>query len=384
MNSLSLDTKAVGFKRRGVQAIMLHVMAALTPGIILYALLIDSRLIVNLIVASFFAIAFESLFIYLRKRPVLPALSDGSIVLAAVLLVLCIPQSLPTWQLVFGVFTLCVLGKHIFGGLGHNPFNPAMVAYAVLIVSFPLTMTQWSSEQGFLDQAKTLPQNASTAVAIDYDGISSATPLDRLATIKRLEKPSTISESSNNGEAGTSNTQPAQENSVADSTNAASAIDSAASVNSTELIMQSDWFWLSVCWLIGGFYLLLLRIVSWHIPITMLGTIWLIYAVYGGLSSAHTLNPTTALFSGAIMLGAFFIATDPVSGATSRYGRIVYAFGIGVFTFFIREFSDYPEGVAFAVLLMNTCVPLIDHAFTRKQPQAFQPGPAPENNERSP
>ena len=347
MSHLSLDTTAIGHKRSSVRSIMLQVVLALLPGIIFYALFIDSRVILNLLIASACALLFEAVFVRLRNRSVLRAIGDGSIILAALLLVLSVPQSLPTWQLVFGVLAMCALGKHMFGGLGHNPFNPAMVAYAVLIVSFPLTMIQWSSDHGWLDSGTPTITVQKETSDTTYDAISRATPLDRLATEKRLSE---IRASDSVEQAGVEHQ------------------DTTTALNGTQLIVDSDWFWLNVCWLLGGLYLLYRRVISWHVPVTMLATVWIAYVCFGWLSSSVTLSASSALFSGAILFGAFFIATDPVSGATSRYGRVVYALGIGLLTFFIREFSDYPEGVAFAVLLMNMSVPLIDHAFTRKRP----------------
>ena len=105
--------------------------------------------------------------------------------------------------------------------------------------------------------------------------------------------------------------------------------------------------------------------ISWRIPVAVLGTLWLAYLLYGASASISVIPAHVALLSGAIMLGAFFIATDPVSAATSNPGKLVYGVAIGLVCFVIREFSAYPEGVAFAVLVANMCVPLIDHLFTR-------------------
>lgn len=342
MNGLTLDTAAVAGKRRSVSAIMLHVVVALLPGIALYALLIDSRVLINSLLAAGCAIVFESVLVMLRRRAVLPVLKDASVVLAALLLVLSIPQSLPVWQLILGVFILCTLGKHVFGGLGHNPFNPAMVAYAFLIVSFPLTMTQWTDQQGLLDSANASSTQVnlskrSDQSSVHWDSLSGATPLDRLDTLQRESRQPTGS---------------ADESDV-------------LAVAPAMLIMSSDWVWISVAWLVGGVYLLFMRIISWRIPASLILTLWTLYFCYGLASSTPVLPASIALFSGAIMLGAFFIATDPVSAATSNPGKLVYGAGVGLLCFFIREFSAYPEGIAFAVLLMNMCVPLIDHAFTR-------------------
>ena len=343
MNMLTLDTSALSHSRRSVASIMQQVIIALVPGIMVYTLTIDSRLPGNLLLASIAALIFESVLVKLRGRPILPALKDSSVVLAAILLVLSVPQSLPNWQMVLGVFIMCTLGKHVFGGLGHNPFNPAMVAYAVLIVSFPLTMTQWTTQNGLLDtigQDKSqipIQTTANQETQSVWDGITSATPLDRIRGLQREIR-------------GTSDTD----------------VQNAYAIPG-ELVMNSDWLWLSVSWLSGGLYLLFIRIISWRIPIAFLATLWCLYAVYAPIASIPTLPAMLALFSGAIMLGAFFIATDPVSAATSNPGKIVYAAGIGVLCFIIREYSAYPEGLAFAVLLMNMCVPLIDHAFTRNR-----------------
>ena len=349
MSMMTLDTSAISHPRRSVASIMQHVIAALIPGIVLYTLTIDSRLPGNLLLASIAALVFEAVLVKLRNRSILPALRDSSVVLAAILLVLSVPQGLPNWQLVFGVFILCTLGKHVFGGLGHNPFNPAMVAYAVLIVSFPLSMTQWSTQNGLLDTVGRDNSQTSTQTSTQttenqeshnkWDGVTSATALDRIRGLQRDVRDLSDEEAKN-----------------------ASAIPG-------ELVMSSDWLWLSVSWLLGGLYLLFMRIISWRIPVAFLATLWCLYALYAPIASVPALPATLALFSGAIMLGAFFIATDPVSAATSNPGKLVYAAGIGVLCFIIREFSAYPEGVAFAVLLMNMCVPLIDHAFTRNRVQ---------------
>ena len=333
MNTSTLNTTAVAHQRRSVSLIMLHVLAALLPGIVLYALLIDSRLPGNLVLATLAALFFEAVLVAMRGRPVMSCLKDTSIVVAAVLLVLSVPQSLPAWQLLFGIFILCTLGKHVFGGLGNNPFNPAMVAYAVLIISFPLPMTQWTTELGLLDTYQNLNDNTEVSHPQDWDSISSATPLDRLDTLKRSAQDS-------------------------------QAVD--ADTQST-IVLDSDWIWLSAAWLLGGLYLLFMRIISWHIPISVLGTLWVLYTVYGLGANVPVIPATVALLSGALMLGAFFIATDPVSSATSNPGKLLYGAGIGALCFVIREFSDYPEGFAFAVLLMNICVPLIDHGFTRNR-----------------
>lgn len=324
MSGISLEVQAVKHNRQSVSIVMAHVLIALLPGIIVYALLIDARVLKNIAIAVVIAILCEAAMLALRRRPVIATLKDCSIAVAAALLVLSLPQSLPTWQLIVGIIFMCSLGKHVFGGLGHNPFNPAMLAYAVLIISFPQTMTQWSTELGLLD-----------TVPVSWDAITSATPLERLDT----ELQDSLSEVRN--------------------------VTHINRAFATDVLKQSNWTLLAITWLIGGMYLLAVKVINWRIPVSVLGTLWLAYLAYGSVSASIVIPATMALFTGALVFGAFFIATDPVSCAASNPGKIFYGCGIGLLCFFIREFSHYPEGFAFAVLLMNMCVPLIDHTFVR-------------------
>ena len=344
MKSLSLDTTTLAARQRSVSFIMLQVIIALTPGIVVYALFIDKQILIKLTLAVLCALLFESVLVKLRSRSVAQAIKDLSIVLASVLLALSLPQTLPIWQLIFGVFILCTLGKHVFGGLGHNPFNPAMVAYAVLIISFPQTMTQWNTDLGLFDSS---PQSIISHTDIQAEqttdntnGITRATPLDRLHAESLVYDGENATDESPLTPIITEQTK-------------------------ADKVMDSDWLWLNVAWLLGGIYLLMRRIISWHIPASVLSTAFTMYLVFGLLSSQSFLPAHIAIVSGAIIFGAFFIATDPVSSASSNAGKLVYGIGIGVFCFFIREFSAYPEGMAFGILLMNMMVPLIDHSFRR-------------------
>lgn len=344
--------------------IMLHVLVALLPGIVVYATWLDSRIVPNMIAACLSAVIAEALFLSLRNKALLPILKDGSILVAACLLTLCLPPSLPLWQLVLGVFIMAGLGKHVFGGLGHNPFNPAMVAYAVLLVSFPITMTDWqlSADKSFPADtsvaklanihssngaASRIPDSINTSnpgSLKQWDGLSGATPLDSLRAIRTVQAGSPDKSTRTNSYRSEART----------------------------LVMDSRWVWLSVTWLLGGCYLLALRIISWHTPASVLLTIALFYAATDLVGFA-ALPVTTALLSGAIMFGAFFIATDPVTAPASRRGQLIYGAGIGMLAFFIREYSVYPEGVAFAVLLMNITVPLIDHSLRGKHGNSSTP-----------
>lgn len=327
MSKLVIDKQAVGIATPSTQHIMLLVILALLPGTAAYALLISPIVIVNVAVAIGSALLLEALAVRLRNGRSFHTIQDGSIAVAAFLLALAVPPAMPFWQLLVGVLIMVMLGKHVFGGLGHNPFNPAMVGYAALMVSFPQNMTLWFApgelqnlgvmELIHLKLGATIELNN---VKVAWDGITQATPLEYVRG-QRIQD---------------------------------------ISINSDDIqaqIIRSGWLWINVAFLMGGLFLLIRKVIQWHIPASVIGSFLLLSL----LLSDQAIPLHYAVFSGALILGAFFIATDPVSTASSNRGRIVFGVGVGALTFVIREYGGYPEGIAFAVLLMNLCVPLIDH-----------------------
>ena len=314
MSRITVDVSSVTSKPRSVQWIMLQVSLALIPGTCLYAILISAQVVKNILIAAAAALVCEALCMWLRKRSVTSALSDGSVILAAALLALAVPPTLPSWQLVIGTTVLVLLGKQVFGGLGHNPFNPAMVAYAFLLISFPVTMTTWD-----------LP--GAEHIDVEWSAITMATPLDYMRSIDIT---------------GTTNSIIPTNDQI------------------TNLIFDTPWPIIASGWLLGGIYLISRRIISWHIPSSVLLSIFLLYISQNLLVDEVSLPAFPAIFTGAIIFGAFFIATDPVTAARSKTGQLLFGTGVGILCFFIREYSAYPEGFAFAVLLMNMTVPLID------------------------
>lgn len=330
-----------GMTRPSTSSIMGQVMLALVPGTLVVAHTLGPGVIINLIVLVFTSLACEAAIMLLRQRRIVPVLADGSIVLAAWLLALCLPPSLPISQLVLGAVTMTILGKHVYGGLGQNPFNPAMVGYAVLLISFPKSMTLWFdpdalsalSGHGF----KAFPawwdlKWQPSSLSAQWDSVTQATPLDQLRTFER-------------------------QNSNADLTQVLS-IDAAS-------LPTRPWFEISLAWLVGGLFLLMRGIIRWHIPVAMLLAATLSHFMVGVFSPNATLPVWSALLYGGLMFGAFFIATDPVTAPSSLRARLCYGAGIGVLTVVFRTSSNYPEGVAFAVLLMNAATPLIDRLFVR-------------------
>jgi electron transport complex protein RnfD len=314
-----------------VRKLMLHVIVALVPGTVAYAWFFGPGVLVNILLAIVFALAFEAVILALRKRPVLPHLGDFSAVVAAWLFALCLPMHAPWWLVMVGMGFAMIAGKHLYGGLGFNPFNPAMVGYVVLLISFPREMTTWylpsvvSGETLGLGDA--LAYSFGRADIARWDALSSATPLDAARTGLGLGLPfSEIRTSPVFGGWG-----------------------------------GAGWEWIAVCWLAGGIYLLATRTIRWHIPVAVLTGLFTMASIFYLLDSELYLSPLFHLLSGAAMIGAFFIATDPVSAATTDPGRLVYGLMIGILVYVIRAWGGYPDGVAFAVLLANMCVPLIDY-----------------------
>ena len=344
-------------------ALMRQVLLALVPGALALTVFFGIGVLINLLLATLAALILEAGALALRHRPVVGGLSDGSALVTAVLLGLALPPYCPWWLVLIGVFFAIVIAKHFYGGLGYNPFNPAMVGYAVLLVSFPLQMSQWippGEVVALPDLADALNAvfgggsglgadgsvpgadgsvpgaegsapggNGSLLGGYALDGYSSATPLDALR---------------NRGS------------------------QTLADLYRTDPLLQqgrwagAGWEWVNFAFLGGGLYLIYRKIFSWHAPVAMLGCLGLLALLgYDSGSSDSAGSPLFHWLSGATMLGAFFIVTDPVTSATSKRGRLIFGAGVGALVFVLRTWGGYPDGLAFAVLLMNLAVPCIDY-----------------------
>ena len=337
--NLSLHSSPHLHTENRVNRVMLAVIYALIPGVLASIHFFGWGVLINIILAIITAVATEALMLRLRKRPIMPFLFDGSAVVTAILLGVALPSLAPWWLPVFGAAFALIVAKHLYGGLGYNPFNPAMVGYAMLLIAFPLEMTLWLTPEGhglsfveslrysFLEQ---LPLGQS------LDGITAATPLDAVKT--QLAQNLTLTEIHQQSQ------------------------------NLFGMLSGLGWEWINLLFMLGGLVLLYMRIISWHIPVAMLGTLFLISGLFHLNDPDAFTSPLFQLFSGATMLGAFFIATDPVTAATTNRGRIIYGIGIGLLLYIIRSWGGYPDAVAFAVLLMNMAVPTIDY-YTR--PRVF-------------
>lgn len=314
-----------------VSQIMLKVLLALIPGIALYVWYFGPAILVSITLASITALGTEALMLKLRNRPIAPFLKDNSALLTGWLLALSIPPLAPWWLIVVGTAFAIAIAKHLYGGLGNNMFNPAMVGFAVLIVSFPMQMTQWPAPHGlgqaglsFMDQLNyiflgTLPPH------VTVDALNMATPLDTLKTRLQLAEPM---------------------QQIFDLP-----IYGHLAGHGGEMV--------SLGYLAGGLYLLAARVIRWHVPVAYLGALFVTAGIFHLLDPAHHATPLFHWFSGAAMLGAFFIFTDPVCSPTTVKGKLIAAAGAGFLTYIIRVYGGFPDGVAFAALLMNICSPLI-------------------------
>ncbi len=314
-----------------LKRLMIQVIIALLPGTLVYAWHFGPGVLINVVLAILFALMFEASILKMRARPVMPHLTDFSAVVAAWLFALCLPMHSPWWLVLVGIGFTMIAGKHLYGGLGFNPFNPAMVGYVVLLISFPREMTTWylpgSVSGTTLSLSDALAYSFSGIDTAQWDALSSATPLDQVKTgIGQQIDISDIRQSPVFGQ-----------------------------------FAGVGWEWISLAWLAGGLWLLATRTIRWHIPFALLLGVMSMATLFYLVDPQSYTSPLFHLLSGAVIIGAFFIATDPVTAATTDRGRIVYGLLIGILIYVIRVWGGYPDGVAFAVLLANMCVPLIDY-----------------------
>ncbi len=319
---MTLKHSPIAAPNAAVSATMRRVLLALSPGIVVYTGFFGWGLLIQITLATVTALTFEAIMLKLRDRPIGLHLSDYSAIVTAWLLAICLPPYLPWWMTVLAVFFAIVIAKHLYGGLGYNPFNPAMIGYAVLLVSFPREMTQWIPQESYAlpGFGETLSIIFGSNVTTHLDGLTTATPLDHFKH----------------------------------SVNAAPSI--------MGLVAGKGWEWVSLAWLAGGLWLAFKRTLDWRIPTSLLLTVGLFSVGLSlGTDNPAWQNPLFHLLSGGTILAAFFIATDPVTAATTRRGRWIYAAGIGLLAMIIRLWGGYPDGFAFAVLLMNLTAPMIDY-----------------------
>lgn len=327
-----------------VRRIMYKVLLALVPACVAGIWLFGWRALAVIVVTALFCVGAEALWCRIAGKPVLGTIADGSAALTGVLLALNLPPAIPFWVCLVGAFLAIWLGKQVFGGLGNNPFNPALVARVGLLIALPAAMTTWTPARGMSSDSPAATEFYSPAVLQELnqgaplDSVTCATPLGVVGTTSKILDDSFM----------------AQEN--------------------FQAVDNNTMFWRYflgikggcigetsvLALLIGGILLIAFKLINWRVPICYIGTV----AVFTGLVNYFfpgvTPTPLFHILTGGLVLGAFFMATDMVTSPITPTGCIVFAVGCGIITSVIRIWGNYPEGVSFSILFMNALVPLID------------------------
>ena len=317
-----------------VAGIMQQVLLALVPAAIAHVWFFGPGLVFNLLIAAAACVGGEALMMRLRGRPAASALSDYSALVTAALLAFALPSLTPWWITATAALFAIIVAKHLYGGLGFNIFNPAMAGYVAVLVAFPMQLNLWVAprmgdiDYQFLSVLQTLQYTLTGNLPdmLTYDQVARATPLDAMKT-------------------------------------GLNDLRTTAEIRSLPLMGDFGgvgWEWIGNFIAIGGFWLMIRKVIRWHIPLGVGAGLLIPAGIMWLLSPGTEPSPGFHMFSGAAMLCAFFIATDPVSAAVSPRGRLLYGAGIGFLIYAIRTWGADVDGVAYAVLIMNMAVPAID------------------------
>lgn len=324
-NNLNLTISASPHAHSGarVRGIMWTVILALIPALLWGFWLFGLPAIALTVTCVAVCVGMEALSQRLMQRA--PSIGDGSAAVTGLLLAMCLPPELPLWMAAIGALVAIVLAKQVFGGLGYNPFNPALVGRVFLMISFPLAMIQW-----------TAPNPPTVG---EPDAVTTATPLAVWETEWQGEE----------DVAGFFEAYPWNDLFFGNQAGSFGEVS-------------------SFLLLLGGLFLLWRRCIYWQTPVFYLGSVALMAVILHGIDPHRYLPPAYHLFSGGLMLGAWFMATDMVTSPVTSRGMMIFGAGCGFLTMIIRVWGGYPEGVSFAILLMNAAVPLINR-YTR--PRVF-------------
>ncbi|MGE4319118.1 MAG: RnfABCDGE type electron transport complex subunit D [Deferribacterales bacterium] len=292
--------------------IMMDVVIALIPVMLASVYFYGYYAVKGYLLTTLFCMGFEYAFNKILKQPC--SLRDNSALLTGVLLSMNMPAGAPWWAMLCGSFVAIVMSKQVYGGLGQNPFNPALVARIFLLIAWPAEMTSWVKPGG----------------SFFFDAVSSATPLG-------LTKADIIA----HGQIMAHNVSTYSDQ-IFGNVSGCLGGDGAIFV------------------LVGGAYMLSRRIITWHIPVTFIGTVFIFSGIVWLIAPHRALDPFMHIISGGVMLGAFFMATDYVTSPINKKAQLIFGIGCGVITCLIRIYGSYPDGVGFAILIMNAFVPLMD------------------------
>ncbi len=324
-NKLIVSLSPHDHAKDSVSKIMFGVVIAMIPALLVSVYFFGLDAIRVNLIAIAACIFFEWIIQkFLLKGEV--TITDGSAIVTGMLLAFNVPSNLPWWIIVIGAIVSIGVGKMSFGGLGNNPFNPALVGRVFLLISFPVQMTSWPKVQ-VLNFAMTDAQTGATPLAIVKEGIKNGESFSSI--INNL--PTSYSDMFFGQMGG-----------------------SLGEISAIALI-------------IGGLYMLYRKIITWHIPVSIIATVAIFTGILYGINPDKYADPLFHLLTGGLMLGAIFMATDMVTSPMTSKGMIIYGVGIGVITVLIRVWGAYPEGVSFAILIMNAFTPLINYYIKPKR-----------------
>ncbi|MDL2231663.1 RnfABCDGE type electron transport complex subunit D [Porphyromonadaceae bacterium OttesenSCG-928-L07] len=326
MNTLTISPSPHVHSGDSVKKNMYGVLIALIPAFICSVIFFGLGAIIITLISVVTCLIFEFLIQkYLLKKE--PTVWDGSAIITGVLLAFNVPSNLPLWIVIIGALVAIGIGKMSFGGLGCNVFNPALVGRVFLLISFPVQMTTWPVPEAF---------------ALFPDATTGATPLALLKEAFKSGKPVYDIMASN------------------------------GIMDYKDMLLGNKGGSLgevsAIALLVGLLYMLIRRIITWHVPVSIFATIFIFAGILNLIDPAQYISPVFHLLTGGVMLGAIFMATDYVTSPMSHKGMIIFGAGIGLLTVIIRIFGAYPEGMSFAILIMNAFVPLINRYF---KPQRF-------------
>lgn len=317
---------------KSVPEIMRCVLLALLPAAILHVFFYGCGIVIQFIFAALVGAAIEAVILRLRGMPWRGAVGDLSVFVLAAMFVIALPPYTPYWFTLGGVAFAVIVGKHLYGGLGGNLFNPAMAGYAFILVSYPALATQWPlivENQAFVGPMRAFGYIFMPSVVGDI--VSGATALSHDRT------PATVVHAATFG-----------------------------------IIGSRSWEWINLGFFLGGVWLVFRQVISWRIPTGVLCGIAVPAAIYAGLEPESGLGAPFHVLAGAAVPAAFFIATDPVTSPATPRAMLVFGFGVGLLTFWIRKWGAYPDGIAFSILIMNALVPSLDSLF-RSAPYGRRP-----------
>jgi len=310
-----------------VKKIMYTVVLALVPAILVSTYFFGIDAVRVLLIAVISCLFFEWVIQkYLIKGPV--TITDGSAVVAGLLLAFNVPANLPWWILVIGALVTIGIGKMSFGGLGKNPFNPALVGRVFMLISFPVQMTSWPVPKPLFAEGLTDAITGPTALGLLKEGLDAGKTVEQI-----LADPS----------------MPAY-------------LDRLTGNMSGSLGEMS-----AIALIIGGLFMVWRKVIDWQVPVSIILTVFVFAGIFHLIDPTFYIDPTFHLFTGGLMLGAIYMATDMVSSPMNISGKWVYGIGIGLITIIIRMWGAYPEGISFAILIMNAFVPLINNSFKPKR-----------------